>query len=56
VVPVDSGVAAYESYVAPELLTVAVLPDGDHRIQRDGHLVDGYFAALDAFVRSAVMR
>jgi len=56
VVPVDSSVAAYESYVAPELLTIAVLPDGDHRIQRDGQLVDGYVAALDAFVPSALMR
>lgn len=55
-VPVDASVAAFEAFVAPELLTVAVLPGGDHRIQRDGQLVEGYFDALSAFVEEYVPR
>jgi pimeloyl-ACP methyl ester carboxylesterase len=54
VVPVAASVAAFESYVAPELLTVAVLPGGDHRIQRDGQLVDDYFDTLSAFVEMSL--
>ena len=50
VVPVESSVELLERRVPPELLQVWVLPGGDHRLQRDGELVDGYAAALLGFV------
>ena len=37
----------------PELLTVVVLPDADHRMQVDDRLAEGYLGSLSAFVRSA---
>lgn len=53
VVPVAESVAAYRAAVRPDLLTVAVLPGGDHRLQRGEppHLVDGYLDTLTGFVR-----
>ena len=50
VVPVQASVELLERRVPPELLQVCVLPGGDHRLQRDGELVDGYAAALLGFV------
>lgn len=56
IVPVDASTVAFESCVAPEVLTVVVLPGGDHRLQRDEQFVGGYFGALTAFVDGAVAR
>jgi len=51
IVPVDASVAALARTVDPELLTVAVLPHGDHRLHGpDGRLVPGYDRALRSFV------
>jgi pimeloyl-ACP methyl ester carboxylesterase len=54
IVPVDASVAAYESCVRSDLLTVAVLAGGDHRMHHDGRLVDDYFRVLDDFVGRAL--
>lgn len=50
VVPVDASVDRLGRLVRPELLHVAVLAAGDHRIQHDGRLVDGYAEALLGFL------
>jgi pimeloyl-ACP methyl ester carboxylesterase len=52
VVPVDASVDQFRAHVRPELLTVAVLPGGDHRIQsgEPRRLVDGYATTLVEFV------
>ena len=56
IVPVDASAAVYRAEVRPELLTVAVLPGGDHRIQTGDprQLVDGYADALVGFILAAV--
>ena len=55
-VPVDASVAAFESRVPAELLTVSVLPDGDHLLQRDGEFVEGYFDTISTFIESSLAR
>jgi uncharacterized protein len=52
VVPVQASVDAFRANVDPELLTVAVLPDGDHRLQtgEPPRLVPGYAEALVTFI------
>ena len=53
VVPVDESVDVFIRAVAPELLTVAVIAGGDHRLQTGTppRLVDGYLQRLTAFLR-----
>jgi uncharacterized protein len=55
IVPVDASVAVYEEAVRPELLTVAVLAEGDHRLQTGDPpaFVDGYLDTLSSFIVSA---
>jgi hypothetical protein len=52
VVPVDPSVAAFRAAVPAARLTIAVLTDGDHRVQHGDppRLVDGYLDTLTAFV------
>ena len=56
IVPVPESVAVFEAAVPPDLLTVVVLPDADHRMQVEDppRLADGYLGSLTAFVRAAV--
>jgi uncharacterized protein len=56
ITPVAVSVEAFRAEVRPDLLTVAVLPGGDHRAQagEPRRLVDGYRATLVGFVRSAL--
>jgi pimeloyl-ACP methyl ester carboxylesterase len=56
VVPVEPSVAAYRDEVATDLLTIVVLPGGDHRIQTDDPpgLVTGYLETLTTFIADAV--
>ena len=55
ITPVAVSVEAFRAEVRPDLLTVAVLPGGDHRVQagEPPRLVEGYGATLVGFVRSA---
>ncbi|HEX4490572.1 MAG TPA: alpha/beta hydrolase [Acidimicrobiia bacterium] len=55
IVPVEPSVAAFRVAVAPELLTIAVLPGGNHRVQHGDppRLVDGYLDTLTAFIERA---
>jgi pimeloyl-ACP methyl ester carboxylesterase len=55
ITPVAVSVEAFRAEVRPDLLTVAVLPGGDHRAQagEPRRLVDGYRTALVGFVRAA---
>jgi pimeloyl-ACP methyl ester carboxylesterase len=56
IVPVEESVAVYRETVAPELLTVAVIAGGDHRVQsgEPPALADGYLEAVTAFILDAV--
>ena len=56
IVPVEASVAVYEEAVRRELLTIAVLGDGDHRLQTGDPpaFVDGYLDTLSSFIVSAV--
>jgi uncharacterized protein len=56
IVPVDESVAVYRQAVRPELLTVAVLPEGNHRIQVGDppRMAAGYMERLLAFIAAAV--
>jgi len=56
IVPVGVSAAIYEAEVRPDLLTVVVLPGGDHRMQTGDprRLVDGYADALVGFILAAV--
>ena len=56
ITPVAVSVEAFRAEVRPDLLTVAVLPGGDHRVQagEPRRLVEGYGATLVGFVRSAL--
>jgi uncharacterized protein len=58
IVPVDESVAVYRNVVASELLTVAVFPDGDHRVRSGdpARQVDGYLDTLSRFVGAATAR
>ena len=52
VVPVDESVTAFQANIDPQLLTIAVLAGGDHRVQV-GHpkqLADGYAETLVKFI------
>jgi pimeloyl-ACP methyl ester carboxylesterase len=55
IVPVADSVSVYSAAVRPDLLTVAVLPGGDHRLQagESPQLVDGYLETLASFVSEA---
>ena len=55
IVPVDESVEVYRAEVRADLLTVAVLPGGDHRVQAGDppRLVDGYAATLVGFILDA---
>jgi hypothetical protein len=55
VVPVDASVSVFRAAVRSDLLTIAVLPGGDHRVQHGDppRLVDGYLDTLTAFVEAA---
>ncbi len=55
-VPVDESVAALEQHIEPGLLTTAVFDDGDHRLLRDGDLVDGYADRLTRFLARMTCR
>ena len=56
IVPVDASVAVYRAMVRPELLSVAVLSGGDHRVQtgEPPRLVDSYLETVPAFIARAV--
>jgi len=56
ITPVAASVEAFRAGVRPDLLTVAVLPGGDHRAQtgEPRRLVEGYHAALVGFVLAAI--
>ena len=56
ITPVAVSVEAFRAEVRPDLLTVAVLSGGDHRVQagEPRQLVEGYGATLVGFVRSAL--
>ena len=56
VVPVAASVEVFRAEVRPDLLTVAVLPGGDHRVQAGDprRLVDGYADVLVGFILAAV--
>jgi pimeloyl-ACP methyl ester carboxylesterase len=51
-VPVEPSVAVFREVVAADLLTVAVIPGGDHRIQAGDPLrpADGYLETLSSFI------
>jgi uncharacterized protein len=55
-VPVDASVTVYREAVQPELLSVAVFPDADHRMQTGDAplLAEGYLETLTSFVLQAV--
>lgn len=55
IVPVDDSVAVYREAVRPDLLTVAVFPGADHRIQAGDppRLADGYVEQLSSFALAA---
>jgi len=55
-VPVQDSIAAYREAVRPELLTLAVFPEADHRIQTGDppELADGYLDKLSTFVADAL--
>lgn len=54
-VPVEASVAVFREVVAPDLLTVVVIPGGDHRIQSGDPLrpADGYLETLSSFIAGA---
>jgi uncharacterized protein len=56
IVPVSESVAVYREAVRPDLLAVAVLEGGDHRLQHGDppQLVDGYLETLSGFIAAAV--
>ena len=51
-VPVEPSVAVFREVVSPDLLTVAVIPGGDDRIQAGDPLrpADGYLDTLSSFI------
>lgn len=55
-VPVQESVRILGDIVAPDLLTVEVINDGDHRMQAlDGGFAPGYLGALGAFLARQVV-
>ena len=54
-VPVEASVTVYREAVQPELLTVAVFPGADHRMQTGSphRLADGYLETLTSFALRA---
>jgi pimeloyl-ACP methyl ester carboxylesterase len=54
-VPVEASVTVYREAVLPDLLTLAVFPGADHRIQTGDppRLADGYLVTLTSFVLQA---
>jgi pimeloyl-ACP methyl ester carboxylesterase len=55
-VPVEPSVAMFRAMVRADLLSVAVIAGGDHRIQTGDpfRLADGYVEALSSFIAAAV--
>jgi pimeloyl-ACP methyl ester carboxylesterase len=55
IVPVEESVLVYEAAVQPDLLTLAVFPGGDHRIQVGDppRLAEGYLDTVSSFVAAA---
>jgi pimeloyl-ACP methyl ester carboxylesterase len=55
-VPVEASVTVYREAVQPELLSIAVFPRADHRMQTGdpARLADGYLETLTSFVLQAV--
>ena len=55
IVPVEESVAIFRKAVQPDLLTVAVFPGADHRVQVGDppRLADGYLETLSSFVTAA---
>jgi fermentation-respiration switch protein FrsA (DUF1100 family) len=53
VVPVEESVTAFRTHVHPELLSVAVLAEGDHRVQVGDpkRLADGYTGTVVHFIK-----
>jgi pimeloyl-ACP methyl ester carboxylesterase len=56
IVPVDDSVAVYHEVVRSDLLTLAVFPGADHRVQTGDppRMADGYLETLSSFVLAAV--
>ena len=57
VTPPDESVVALRASVRPELLQVAVFPEGDHRLYHGDppRFVDGYLERIASFARSAAL-
>jgi uncharacterized protein len=57
-VPVDASMSVYREAVEPDLLTLAVFPAADHRIQVGDppRLAHGYLETLATFVLQALKR
>jgi pimeloyl-ACP methyl ester carboxylesterase len=55
ITPIAESVAAFHAAVRPDLLTVDVLPGGNHRLQYGdaSRFVDGYLEQLTSFIRRA---
>jgi hypothetical protein len=55
IVPVEASVEVFREAVRPDLLTIAVLPGGNHRVQHGDppRVVDGYLDTLTAFIDGA---
>jgi pimeloyl-ACP methyl ester carboxylesterase len=55
IVPVEASVTVFREAVRPELLTIGVFPDADHRLMvgEPPRLAEGYLDTLAAFVRAA---
>jgi pimeloyl-ACP methyl ester carboxylesterase len=58
IVPVEESVSVYRAAVRSDLLTVAVFPDADHRVQVGGQkrMAEGYVETLSSFVTASVTR
>lgn len=56
-VPVEASVTVYREAVQPELLSIAVFPGADHRMQTGdpSRLAEGYLETLTSFVLQAVV-
>jgi pimeloyl-ACP methyl ester carboxylesterase len=53
VVPVERSVTVYRETVRPDLLTVAVFPGADHRVQVGDRLADDYVTMVSSFIAQA---
>jgi pimeloyl-ACP methyl ester carboxylesterase len=55
IVPVEASVTVFEEAVRPDLLSVVVFPNADHRLQVGDppRLAEGYLETLSSFVAAA---